>query len=300
MKIYRNRKGITLLEVIIAIAIAAIVFQLIYSMFFAGNKSFAVGKDRGFAQQDTRIFSIHLTNELRYASILSEDRLTGRYFSLEVLDNGDGTKSLRKIEFEDTSLIKESTLIKGKWGSLQLKNNSGIIEGTILAKSHGDSYYELSINIPLENIKNGSNFDVVLSDGDRLYYALAEDTHAAGDTPAPSSTPPPGPDPDPTPEPSPSSTPTPIPGYPEWTSTGIYSIGTIVSYNGRNYIRKNSWSNPKPGTDYQIWHEYTDLWVSMNIYLKDDIVLHGGIWYRAKWYTQNEEPGKAPVWEEVN
>lgn len=42
-----------------------------------------------------------------------------------------------------------------------------------------------------------------------------------------------------------------------------------------------------------------DTWDSEAVYVGGDEVAYGGKMYRAKWWTQNEEPGKADVWEDL-
>jgi prepilin-type N-terminal cleavage/methylation domain-containing protein len=98
MKNKHNNRGMTLIEVLLSIAIFAIVLQVGYSMFFSGNKSFIIGSNRGHAQQDARIVAEHLNKELRYSSILSDSNLTGRYFSIEIVENEDGTNTLSKVD----------------------------------------------------------------------------------------------------------------------------------------------------------------------------------------------------------
>lgn len=296
MKRVKKSKGMTLIELIVALAIAAIAYQIIYSIFFAGNTFYVKGKDSGMAQQDARIASIYLFNELKFASRLAESPLSGRYFAIYAKDNGDGTKSIQKIEYKDENIVSQSNLITGRWTRIELKDKGGIIEGIILSEVNGEPYYDLPVSIPLENMEYESGIDLVLSNENKLYYALAKDTYIK-------STPAPGTEPGTSAEPSssPDISPEPEIGYPQWDPGKTYDKGAIVSYNGKNYLRKVDWGgNPVPGTNYQVWHEYTDHWVSENIYNKDDMVFHEAIWYKAKWYTQNQEPGKTNAWQGIS
>lgn len=38
-------------------------------------------------------------------------------------------------------------------------------------------------------------------------------------------------------------------------------------------------------------------WQASDVYVKDDLVSYQGVIYRAKWWTQGEQPGSADVWE---
>lgn len=40
-------------------------------------------------------------------------------------------------------------------------------------------------------------------------------------------------------------------------------------------------------------------WDAEHIYVGGDMVLYGGKYYKAKWWTQNETPGQADVWEDT-
>lgn len=66
-KIFENKYGITLIELIITMAILAIVIQVVYSVFFVGIKSFNVSKNVGFTQQEARTAITFITNEVKSA-----------------------------------------------------------------------------------------------------------------------------------------------------------------------------------------------------------------------------------------
>ena len=82
-----NRKGITLIEVILAIAIMAIIGQAIYSIYYVGNKSYAINRDMGFAQQDARLILENINNEIRTAKEVSNSTLTTKYYSIKIYNN---------------------------------------------------------------------------------------------------------------------------------------------------------------------------------------------------------------------
>lgn len=81
----RNIKGITLVEVILTLALVALVIPVIYSIFFAGSTSHNVSTSKGFAQQDLRIASDFLTSELRLATDISKvDYENNEYYYLKI------------------------------------------------------------------------------------------------------------------------------------------------------------------------------------------------------------------------
>lgn len=170
MKINKyNNKGFTLVELLITLAIMGIVIQLIYSLFFVGNKSFNISKNKGFAQQDVRIASIFLIDELRTVEKISNIGLTGKYYSLRLengkifrkVHNGDGSEpdlyisnNIDNINFKYTKEIKMEIInifIEAKEGELKRDEQSK----------------EIDFNILLEN---SPNYDKVI-DQAIIYYS---------------------------------------------------------------------------------------------------------------------------------
>lgn len=66
-KYYHNRRGVTLIELILTLAIFSIIIQVAYSVFFVGNKSFSTSKNIGFAQQNARLPIDYINREIRMA-----------------------------------------------------------------------------------------------------------------------------------------------------------------------------------------------------------------------------------------
>lgn len=91
-----ERKGITLIELLLTLAIFSIVIQLGYSLFFFGSKSFNVSKDIGFAQQEIRNTSISLINEMKAVKNISDTDLSG--YKIEIIDDTSKDVSYLKIK----------------------------------------------------------------------------------------------------------------------------------------------------------------------------------------------------------
>lgn len=77
-----NRKGISLIELVLAVAIVGIVIQVAYSIYFVGARSYETSKDMGFAQQEIRNLSMVLNNELRVAKEINTTDLGLKYIKI--------------------------------------------------------------------------------------------------------------------------------------------------------------------------------------------------------------------------
>lgn len=144
-----NRKGISIIELILVLAIAGIVFQMVYSILFVGSKSFVKGKDMGFAQQDGRILSDAITKELRVAKTIEVENIpAGKYHFLKVM-NGD----LIKTSVDGGN--KETVLFSGSIENLVFERKSEDGQGVlrcILTLKEGKEVYTSEFNVLLENL----------------------------------------------------------------------------------------------------------------------------------------------------
>lgn len=300
-----NQKGFTLIEIMLMLALLSIVIGIAYSMHFVGNKSFEVSKDIGFAQQDARIISEYLNRELKYSSKISKDDYEeGRYYSIELRDNDDGTKTLIKTEYEGDGTTNETKLLSKDWKDIKigLEQGNRTIKGLITIKLSNNTDYELAITIPLENIKEVGELPNILSSTDKVYYALPEDILIA-DVGDGENTPGDGEggdiddgengdndngDDDPG-----------NPEYPVWKSSDVYSIGDIVSHNDKKYIKREDWGvGHEPGINHRVWHEMSEEWLSYSVYSEGDIVIYGGKKYRSKQWNTNRVPSSVTwAWE---
>ncbi|MGM0395603.1 MAG: PilW family protein [Bacillota bacterium] len=71
-----NKKGVTLIELVLVLALISLVLSGIYSMFIFGNSTFKGGSDQFDLQNDIRFALESLTNDLRYATKLEIIHLT--------------------------------------------------------------------------------------------------------------------------------------------------------------------------------------------------------------------------------
>lgn len=89
------------------------------------------------------------------------------------------------------------------------------------------------------------------------------------------------------------------PDHPEWDQNkNNYFKGDRVVYQNRVFEARH-WTNSKPGLFDSHWNEITDQWRSFNEYATGAVVKYEGQSYRAKWWSKNDTPGHATVWELV-
>lgn len=91
----------------------------------------------------------------------------------------------------------------------------------------------------------------------------------------------------------------------EWRNFNQYNRDDTVIYNGATYIARDpiwpSTGNPggTPGDMNAPWNEDTIEWRNFNVYQGGSEVIYNGSRYRAKWYSKNDTPGSANVWEKI-
>src|SRR5690554_4931759 len=97
----KNRKGITLIELVLTVALMGLVIQGLYSVFFVGTNSYSVSTNKGFSQQDIRLASEFIKNELKYISYFKDNQVgfVDNYYSLSIGEI-DGKKRLIKTFYE--------------------------------------------------------------------------------------------------------------------------------------------------------------------------------------------------------
>ncbi|MBV1757627.1 MAG: InlB B-repeat-containing protein [Dethiosulfatibacter sp.] len=172
----RRRKGVTLIELMLTLAIVGLVLMVVYSVLFAGTTSHSISTSKGFAQQDIRIASDFLTNELRYVTDISdEDYAYSEYYSLRINNEGKLVKTKHVYQVDDSVVETILRTVPGNMDSFNISNNaSGVINvdfEQIEKTGSREAGFELGISITTENSPDMlSNVSVDLVNGDVLYY----------------------------------------------------------------------------------------------------------------------------------
>lgn len=186
-KFKRNRKGVTLIELLLALGLIGILIQIVYSMYFVSNDSFAISTNKGFSQKSVRLVSDFIVSELKYTDTLIREvdfdvnNMLSNYYSIELRVNDDGTSDLIRREFDKDGTEKSKKSVNGKWEQVHLYNTSpGVINvktKQLEGNNKNKAGFELLSEIRLENNPLLlSEIDIVLDGTNKLYYTLPKDT----------------------------------------------------------------------------------------------------------------------------
>lgn len=186
----KNRRGVTLVELVLTIALLGMAIQVIYSVFFVGSLSYSVSTNKGFSQQDIRLAATFVEKELKYSTDVGANLSDPNgYYSLEIIDNGDG-KGLVKYFYsiddkstpdttDDVILKAEKAKYSGNWTKFSFNNTTpGIIEVIAIQEEgsgKGKSDYSLEFSIDMLNNSTEVNAftEIDLVNGDKLFYRNA-------------------------------------------------------------------------------------------------------------------------------
>ncbi len=86
----------------------------------------------------------------------------------------------------------------------------------------------------------------------------------------------------------------------EYRNFNLYSTGDEVIFDGKTFIARSTTFNEIPGILGSPWQEVTAEWRNFNIYQKDDIVVYKGMRYRAKQYRDagaDTQPTNPKFWQ---
>jgi type II secretory pathway pseudopilin PulG len=187
----KNKKGITLIEVVLTVAILGIFIPSIYTVFFAGQNAFSTSTNKGFAQESVRLAELFLTDELKNTTgFISKDDFNAGVINQKIyeLKYEDGYLLLTEYEKKDEETSsdeiiydkKELRKLKGNWNKLTISSlTNGVLDVSIEQKEklyNQESTYPLDFSITLindDNLRNDQVWDLI--NGDKLYFVKSND-----------------------------------------------------------------------------------------------------------------------------
>ncbi|NLI66642.1 MAG: prepilin-type N-terminal cleavage/methylation domain-containing protein [Tissierellia bacterium] len=174
MKVHkRTRKGLTLIEVILTIAIMTIIGQALYSIYHVGTKSFEINRDMGFTQQDARLILENLNNEMRTAKEVSTDIIdSGNKYS-SIVKDGNVLKKISYVMNESGDFVEDSTKILGT--NINMLNFKPIDQNP---EDINIEYITDMISVEIvtneENVSRSYTMDIRLENGNIIKYSTNE------------------------------------------------------------------------------------------------------------------------------
>lgn len=141
LKKHLNKKGLTLLEVIITIAIVSIIIPVAFSVLGFGNKTFNSGISRRDIQQNVRNISTVIVDEIRYATKegevveirnslpdeVSDDKIY-LIISSEGFEKYKGDSQIFSFVDKDIDFSESTIKLSGKNMDIKIKGVSGSAE----------------------------------------------------------------------------------------------------------------------------------------------------------------------------
>ena len=147
-----NKKGITLVELLIAIALLSIVLAAAFNLFFFNNRLFVRGTSLSQVQFDVRMASQHVTKELRNSSEIST------------------TNSSLTNTIDLSTLTDKYPLIKDVSFEIDKRADSFVVLYTIQGSDANDQNpYQLDTEVLLNNSRSMTN--VVAGSGTEIHYS---------------------------------------------------------------------------------------------------------------------------------
>lgn len=145
-----KRKGFTLIEVLMAVALFSVLVAVVFSMYFVGTKTFSIAVDQSFIQKQARTAADFISKELRTAKAISIDPMSfsGEDCYILQLKDKNGERYLVKTtkqggQQSDAFVVPLSEMTFSS-------NNSNML--SVYVKAGDIRMYEINFDVRLENI----------------------------------------------------------------------------------------------------------------------------------------------------
>ncbi len=146
-----QRKGFTLLECVIVMAIMSLIFVAAYSLFFFGVRAYETGRENVDVQQNVRIAADFIFREVRYAQTLVVPSPTEIRFTLPEDDNGYAIKLKGEEIVLFTNFVENKIAYQIKDLQFTFCAQRGML-GYYISGGQGDDYYALRGSFQVRNL----------------------------------------------------------------------------------------------------------------------------------------------------
>lgn len=152
----RSQRGVTLVELIVALAILGFVLAAVYSFYYFGERSFAVGSEQSNLQRDLRLAADFITREVRHAVELDLIPVPASFaagYSYIFLENSAVVHVHNGVKTAKTGPVVTGL----SFGLERLRHNDrNVLQFTVRGRS-GNQQYELSTRVFLSNVRSKEN-----------------------------------------------------------------------------------------------------------------------------------------------
>ncbi|MCT4662312.1 MAG: prepilin-type N-terminal cleavage/methylation domain-containing protein [Tissierellales bacterium] len=165
----KNKTGLTLIELVLALAIGSLVMVVGYALLFTGEKQFDVGQKKVIIDSELNQIAFALAEELKNSTIISnaygENYIKLSSNNLEIWRVDSSTKLNESIEIKSASIDLDSTAageiinytIVGEYKGAESKLSSSVLLNNIEdSRLEGDGNFELDSEI----LYYSKNYDV--------------------------------------------------------------------------------------------------------------------------------------------
>jgi len=162
--LFKSKKGITLIEVIITIGILGIVLTAIFSFMINGLNTFGIGTDRADSQFDVRMISDFVLKDVRNANEIytSEPANSDEYYRIYLDDN-----IVKYYHPDGTTFNKSQNNINNINFTIQKNTNKYILIFEIKSELKTNNSFTLDSNVALNNIKEENT---IINIGNQIFY----------------------------------------------------------------------------------------------------------------------------------
>lgn len=135
-----HRKGFTLLECVLAVAIMSLIFIVAYSLFIFGIRTYEAGRQKVDVQQNVRIAADFIFREVRYAQTLEVPSPTEIRFTFPEDDNLYAIKLKGEEIVLLTNFVENKIAYQIKDLQFSLCDQRGVVGYHILGGQDNDHY----------------------------------------------------------------------------------------------------------------------------------------------------------------
>lgn len=169
----KDRKGITLIEILLTLALFGVIINLAFFVFGFGTNLFVQGESRATIQQNMRnalnyiIREVRLAEEVEILEISSVPETVGNDNEIYILINEDGILEFRKHSNNNGSFTFSDTLLHNTSLTLQFKREGDQLLGITVGNTSDSTTVESEVTI-LNLIPDGKKIDESKEEGEAL------------------------------------------------------------------------------------------------------------------------------------